>query len=154
MVYKYIDDALNEIHALTEAYAEWDHVYGMFTFEFYPNKMTSVNVYLEKNGIYKNMMLDDGFSHELLRISGDIHKKIELDDMVSKLPDQLLFTLNRATQQCEYHFVYDIANNPNYSSFDEMLYFEYHLMGQIPEDNFNKSLLNNALKYHGEKTLD
>lgn len=85
--------------------------------------------------IYINMILDDEFSHELLRISGDIHKKIELDDMFSKLPDQLLFTLNRDTQQCEYHFV-------------------YHLMGQIPEDNFNKSLLNNALKYHGEKPLD
>lgn len=52
MVYKYIDNALNDIHALADAYAEWDHVYGMFIFEFYPNKMTSVNVYLEKWYIY------------------------------------------------------------------------------------------------------
>ena len=155
MSYKYINTALTEISKLTRSYAnEWDHVYGMFTFEFYPNKMTSVNAYLEKNGIYENMILDDKFAHELLRISGIIRNKIELDDTVSKLPDQLLFTIDRATQQVDYHFVYDIADNPNYSSFDEMLYFEYHLMGLIPESKFNRKLLNNALLYHGEKPLD
>lgn len=155
MTNEYIDTELNKVRKLVSSYdSEWDHAYGQCTFEFYPNKMTSMHLYLEKKGTYKNLMIDDEFSHDFLSISSDIRDQIESDDTFSKLPDQLLFKMNRKVDKAEYHFVYDIADKPNYSSFNEMLYFEYHLMGLIPEDSFNKKLLNNALRYHGEKPLD
>lgn len=154
MEYKYINDALNEIYKLTDSYAEWDNAYGLLIFEFYPNGIISSELYLEKNGSYDNAMADNDFAHEILQISGFIHKEISLDDTFSKLPEQLYFKINHKSKKFEYHFVYDIADKPNYSSFNETLYFEYHLMGLIPEDIFHRELLNKVLSYHGEKPLD
>lgn len=150
-----LNKLFKEIADLVSSHSDWKHIYGLITFEFYPNKMCSFSVYArDNNGDFEKVSLySAGLTSDLSRIARAIHNIFDSDVNLRK-PDQLLFRIDRKVDQAEYHFIYDIADKPNYSSFDEMLYFEYHLMGLIPEDSFNRKLLNNALSYHGENPLD
>ncbi len=150
---KIMSCSFNNIREIVSGYSEWDVIYGMFTFEFYPNKMMSCSVYTLTNGSFEKVSLSSaGIISQIGDVATTIHKALDSEDNFLTKPDQLLFTLDKENDH--YQFKYEVMNKDGYSSFDEMLYFEYHLMGQIPKDDFNKSLLNNALRYHGETPVD
>lgn len=145
----------DKLISLADLYGEWDHIHGMIMFEFYPNKIAAPLIYLENKNMFENLTTSKtGLAHDILTIAGDIHECIKEDNTLDRKPDLLVFTVDHENMLFDYTFSYDVFNDPGYSSMDEMLYFEYHLMGQIPKDNFNKKLLNNALLYHGEKPVD
>lgn len=147
--------SIDKLILLVDSYGEWDHIHGMIMFEFYPNKIAAPLIYLENKNMFENLTTSKaGLAHDILTIAGDIRDYIEEDKTLDKKPDLLEFTVGHENMSFDYIFSYDVFNDPSYSSIDEMLYFEYHLMGQIPKDDFNKSLLNNALLYHGEKPVD
>lgn len=146
---------IDKLISLVDSYNEWDHIHGMIMFEFYPNKIAAPLIYLENKNMFENLTTSKtGLAHDILTIAGDIHECIEEDTTLVEKPDLLLFNIDHDTRSFNYKFNYGVFATPGYSSFDEMLYFEYHLMGQIPKDDFNKSLLNNALRYHGETPVD
>lgn len=152
---KKIRNDIDRLIALVDSYDEWDRIHGMIMFEFYPNKISAPLVYLEKKNVFENLTSSKtGLAHDILSIGSDIRDHISEDKTLVKKPDLMLFTIDHDPMLLDCVFDYGVFDDPDYSSIDEMLYFEYHLMNQIPEDNFNKSLLNNALKHHGEKTLD
>lgn len=150
-----IKNDIAKLIAFADSYSNWEHIYGMIMFEFYPNKISAPRIYLENKNTFKNLTSSKtGFVYDILSISGDIHEHIEEDEKLIKKPDLMLFTIDHDTMVPDCVFKYGVFDDPDYSSMDEMLYFDYHLMGLIPESDFNRRLLNNALRYHGEKPLD
>lgn len=149
-----LEDSFKQIADLVDSYSIWDTIHGMLTFEFFPNKMVSCDIYIDNNGIFQKVsVLESGLTSDLLKISSNIRQSIEIDESIIDKPDQLLFNIYHDSNTFDYKFNHDVMTGDTHTFFHEMLYFEYHLTKQIPESDFIKESLNDALIHHNEPTI-